>query len=66
MTDGSIHHQGANMPEPVVDGEHTQLTHQCARCRQYTPLTPDEDPASAKEWWVCHECRTSLLPEKGR
>ncbi|MFZ4719662.1 MAG: hypothetical protein ACOYMR_09570 [Ilumatobacteraceae bacterium] len=54
------------MTQNEIDGERTTLTHQCARCRQFTPLSPDEDPASANEWWVCRECRTSLLPEKGR
>lgn len=66
MTDDSTQEQGADMTQNEIDGERTTLTHQCARCRQFTPLSPDEDPASANEWWVCRECRTSLLPEKGR
>lgn len=62
--DGRIGQQGATMHEQRTDSDRSQLNHQCARCRQFTPLEPDEDPASAREWWVCRACRTVLLPDR--
>jgi hypothetical protein len=54
------------VPLPALDGDDDAPSRQCGRCRLMFQADPALDIRARREWWLCPECESKLLPGRAK